>query len=210
MPIKRWDNFQHSEYFSDNENNQNQKKHTARKIIKSIKVLQNWVIALWIISVLLLIICVYLFIRINNWNRINSLEKTINIVNDDISDIQSDISFLESNRRITVPVLYEWGSSRLNNVSWVWDKSLWYPELAKNKYCYIIWEKIRWSWWGSIWWRIWIAWDWWRYTYSTMYEADLNNTEQKIEITKNWWYSNSNLTTSERNNLYLSLTLLCY
>lgn len=159
------------------------------------------VIAIWIVLVIFIIFTFSKFNTLVWWNNTQDLERKI-------TKLESEITTLKNNQRTTVWVHYGWWADSSNNVSWIWEKSLWYPSAAKWKTCYIIWEKLRGVEWWAIWWYLWIAWNGWRYNYSTQYEANLNNFEQKIEIIKNVW-SDKNLTMTERNNLYLSLTLLC-
>lgn len=162
-----------------------------------------WVIAIWIILIVFIIFTFSKFNTLSNWDnfQIQALEKKV-------KNLESKITAYDKNERTIVPIYYGWWSDTYNNVSRVWEKSLWYPSAAKWKICYIIWDKIRWVEWWAIWWYLWIAWNWGRYNYSTQYEANLNNLGSKIEIIKNVW-SDKNLTKTERNNLYLSLTLLC-
>lgn len=162
-----------------------------------------WVVAIWAV------LTIFIIFAFTKFNRLNDRDSDIDTLERKIRSLEWEISTLESNQWTTVWIHYGWWSNTSNNVSWIWEKSLWFPSAAKGKNCYIIWDKIRWEWWWSLWWRIWISGNWWRYTYSTSYEAEINNRDQKIEITKNWYNSDSNLTNTERNNLYLSFTMLC-
>lgn len=172
----------------ENENNSNYESNNS---------LTWWGMIIWII--------IFTFSKFNTivwWNNNQDFERKI-------EKLEWEVDTLKNNQWTTVWVHYGWWADSLNNVFWIWERSLWYPDSAKWKTCYVIWDKLRGVEWWAIWWYLWIAWNGWRYKYSTQYEANLNNLEQKIEIIKNVW-SDKNLTKTERNNLYLSLTLLCH
>jgi hypothetical protein len=111
--------------------------------------------------------------------------------------------------RIIVNAQYFWWSDINNNVKWIWERSLWLPTAAKGKQCYLLWNKISWSDWWTIRWYLWRNHNWSSYYFSEKYEASINVGEQKIEISKRNWYNNVNLSKTERNNLYFSISMIC-
>lgn len=132
-----------------------------------------------------------------------------------ISDLKSRIWYLEYmseyQRIIFVSASYYWDRDISNNVDWIWERSLSLPEEAKWKTCFILWSKISWVGWWAIRGFLWKNRDsvGGRYYYQETYEANINFLEQKIEIIKNNWYSDQNLTEDERKNLYFEIALLC-
>jgi hypothetical protein len=104
---------------------------------------------------------------------------------------------------------YDGSSSTSNNVSWIGERSLWLPEVAKGKQCYVLGSRLSGADGGTV-----------RgflgknssngiYYFAENYQADVNFFEQKIEISKFNGSANVNLSKTERNNLYFSITLLC-
>lgn len=163
--------------------------------VSSSKILTFWIV---LIRIVLIVFMIY------TYNKFDSLTRS-----DDIQLLQKKVSSFESKWDWEVYVVnYEWWSSVTNNLRWIWEKSLWFPDYLKWKNCYILWSKISWDDWGTIRWYLWKNGNWSSYETSANYEARINNYEEKIEITK-WNWSSSMLTKKERDNLYFSLTLLC-
>lgn len=157
--------------------------------------LKWWVIAIGIVLVIFILFTFAKFNALSNWSYIQMLE--------------SRITELESKWDWKVyEVIYGWWSDISNNLSWIWEKSLGFPDYLKWKNCYILWSKISWDDGWTIRWFLWKNDNWTSYQFATNYQARINNSEEKIEITK-WNGSSSMLTKSERDNLYFSLTLLC-
>lgn len=148
------------------------------------------------ILIILCITVVFLFSKINSlkW-EIFSLKEVIN------NKPKSEITFVD--------IYFWWKDDVFNNVERLWERSLSLPTEAKWKSCVIVWSRIS----GNAGWTL-------RqflgknnkggiYNFADNYNAEINLNEQKIEISKWNWYSDSNLSQKERDSLYFSVRLLC-
>lgn len=161
-----------------------------------------WVVLIWIVLIIFIIFTFSKFNSFSSWEDVQSLEKKIEKLEWKISDLEKKWS------REVYQVNYWWWSDLFNNLKWIWEKSLWFPDYLKWKSCFILWSKISWDDGWTIRWYLWKNGNWSSYETSANYEASINNAEEKIEITKRNG-STSMLTKKERDNLYFSLTLLC-
>lgn len=190
MPIEKRKTSINKEYESNNSNWSTQ--------------LTWWIVIIWIVLVMFIIFTFSKFSTLSNSDnsQIQALERKI-------KNLESKISTLEKQWDWEVyHVNYEWWSTITNNLKWIWEKSLWFPDYLKWKNCYILWSKISWEDGWTVRWFLWKNGNGSSYSFATSYEARVNNAEEKIEITKRNW-SSSMLTKTERDNLYFALTLLC-
>lgn len=175
--------------------------NSLEKFVWEAKVPIYWFIVLVIAFILL---SFYSYNQIKKLNDKNyNLSSSIQTIKSDIQAIRSDKS-----RSIIHAQYYGW-SDKNNNVEWAWERSLWLPQEAKWKKCYLLGNKVDWTAWGTIRWYLGKDHNGSVYHFANNYQAEINASEQKIEITKWDWTSNKNLSKIERNNLYFSITMLC-
>lgn len=173
----------------ENENNSNYESNNS---------LTWWVMIIWIVLIIFIIFTFSKFNTIVWWNRVQDLERKI-------TTLEWEISALKKDKWSIVRATYEWWSSTTNNVKRIWERSFWFPAEAEWKNCYILWSKLNGADGWTVRWYLGARYNWSTYQTADSYEAQVNNWEQKIEISKD----GKNLSTSERNNLYFSITLLC-
>lgn len=159
-----------------------------------------WVIAIWIV---LLMFIIFTFSKLNTLGT--SDDSTVQALEKKVKNLESEISALKKDKWSVVEATYEWWSSTTNNVKRIWERSFWFPAEAEWKYCYILWSKLDGADGWTVRWYLGARYNWSTYQTADSYEAQVNNWAQKIEISKD----GKNLSTSERNNLYFSITLLC-
>lgn len=152
-----------------------------------------------IISLLVVVIIVVIAFIIL-WKRITALEK------------DEKYSYFEALQMDVYDVEYRWKSGTNNNLKWIWDMSLWFPEYLKWKECYILWHRLVWADWWTVRWTLWKNCNSDKsFEEAENYFATINNDEETFEIIK-WNRGTAEkvmLTGGERDNLCLQATLLC-